>query len=154
MVKISPPVLMLRDQSQRIDLTTSDGVGSGFGDVAIGVKQQLGSAQGFDVSVILFLCLPTGGNTVSSGGYDPGLQVPWSRGLSANWTAAGMFSVYWPTQARTPKRDRRVYVSARSAIDEALGCVCRVRGRLSGDRSAATLATFWNSFKDHQAATD
>jgi hypothetical protein len=201
MVKISPPVLMLRDQSQRIDpavtnssvvvpagspqaengfletssqgqrvldgpetlvrfglakrtelrftvpdyfhnLTTSDGVGSGFGDVAIGVKQQLGPAQGFDVSVILFLCLPTGGNTVSSGVYDPGLQVPWSRGLSANWTAAGMFSVYWPTQARTPKRDWRVYVSARSAIDETLGCVCRVRGRLSGNRSAATLATF------------
>ena len=44
---------------------------------------------------------PTGGNTVSSGGYDPGLQVPWSPGLSANWAAAGMFSVYWPTQGRT-----------------------------------------------------
>ena len=83
------------------NLATSDGVGSGFGDVAIGVKQQLGPAQGFDVSVILFLSLPTGGNTVSSGGYDPGLQVPWSRGLSANWTAAGMFSVYWPTQGCT-----------------------------------------------------
>ncbi|MGB8594715.1 MAG: transporter [Candidatus Sulfotelmatobacter sp.] len=38
---------------------------------------------------------------MSSGGYDPGLQVPWSRVLSANWTAAGMFSVYWPTQGRT-----------------------------------------------------
>jgi len=51
--------------------------------------------------VILFLSFPTGADTVSSGGYDPGLQVPWSRALSANWTAAGMFSVYWPTQGRT-----------------------------------------------------
>jgi len=80
----------------------SAGSGSGFGDVAIGVKQQLGPTPGkFDVSVILFLSFPTGANTVSSGGYDPGLQVPWSRALSANWTAAGMFSVYWPTQGRT-----------------------------------------------------
>jgi len=82
------------------NLTTGDG-GSGFGDVAIGVKQQLGPTHGFDVSVIAFLSLPTGANGVSSGGYDPGLQVPWSRALFANWTAAGMFSVYWPTQGRT-----------------------------------------------------
>ena len=80
----------------------SAGSGSGFGDFAIGVKEQLGPTPGkFDVSVIVFLSFPTGANTVSSGGYDPGLQVPWSRALSANWTAAGMFSVYWPTQGRT-----------------------------------------------------
>jgi Putative MetA-pathway of phenol degradation len=82
------------------NLTTGDG-GSGFGDVAIGVKQQLGPTHGFDVSVIAFLSLPTGANGVSSGGYDPALQVPCSRALSANWTTAGMFSVYWPTQDRT-----------------------------------------------------
>jgi hypothetical protein len=82
------------------NLTASGG--SGFGDFAIGVKQQLGPTPGkFDVSVILFLSFPTGATTVSSGGYDPGLQVPWSRSLSANWTAAGMLSVYWPTQGRT-----------------------------------------------------
>ena len=84
------------------NLTTSGG--SGFGDFAFGVKEQLGPTLGkFDVSVILFLSFPTGANTVSSGGYDPGLQVPWSRELSANWTAAGMFSVYWPTHG--PTRD-------------------------------------------------
>jgi hypothetical protein len=27
------------------------------------------------------------------------VQLPWSRALSSNWTAAGMLSVYWPTQA-------------------------------------------------------
>jgi len=78
------------------------GPGSGFGDLALGVKQQLGPIPGkFDVSVIVFLSFPTGADTVSSGGYDPGVQVPWSRALSANWTAAGMFSVYWPTQNGT-----------------------------------------------------
>ena len=80
---------------------TTGGNGSGFGDFALGVKAQLRPTPGkFDVSVILFLSFPTGANTVSSGGYDPGLQLPWSRALSANWTAAGMFSVYWPTQGR------------------------------------------------------
>jgi hypothetical protein len=79
------------------NLNTGDN-GSGFGDFAFGVKQQLGPTPGgFDVSVILFLSFPTGAKGVSSGGYDPELQVPWSRALSANWTAAGMFSVYWPT---------------------------------------------------------
>jgi hypothetical protein len=76
--------------------------GSGFGDLAFGVKEQLGPTPGkFDLSAILLLSFPTGANGVSSGGYDPGLQVPWSRALSTNWTAAGMFSVYWPTQGRT-----------------------------------------------------
>ena len=84
------------------NVTTGGNPGSGFGDFALGVKEQLGPTPGkFDVSVILFLSFPTGANTVSSGGYGPGFQLPWSRALSANWTAAGMFSVYWPTQGRT-----------------------------------------------------
>jgi hypothetical protein len=84
------------------NLNTGDTSASGFGDFAFGVKQQLGPTPGrFDLSVILFLSFPTGAKIVSSGGYDPGLQVPWSRSLSAKWTAAGMLSVYWPTQGRT-----------------------------------------------------
>ena len=83
------------------NLTTGNGVGSGFGDLAFGIKQQIGPVHRFDVSVIAFISLPTGANGVSSGGYDPGLQVPWSRALPANWTAAGMFSVYWLTQSHT-----------------------------------------------------
>jgi hypothetical protein len=73
--------------------------GSGFGDISIGVKQQLGPAGGFDVSLIVFLSIPTGANAVSSHGYDPGLQLPWSRKLSDNWSAGGQFALYWPTQA-------------------------------------------------------
>lgn len=72
---------------------------SGFGELLIGVKQQLGPTPGgFDVSLIASLSLPTGARGVSSGGYDPSLQLPWSRAVSANWTAAGMLSVYWPTE--------------------------------------------------------
>jgi hypothetical protein len=82
------------------NLDSAGGFGTGFGDFALGVKQQLGPVRGFDVSLVLFLSFPTGASTVSSGGYDPGLQAPWSRTLSANWTAAGMFSLYWPTQGR------------------------------------------------------
>jgi hypothetical protein len=29
------------------------------------------------------------------------VQVPWSQKLSENWTAAGMLSLYWPTQSGT-----------------------------------------------------
>jgi len=39
-----------------------------------------------------------GAEAISSHGYDPFVQVPWSRALSANWTAAGMLSAYFPAQ--------------------------------------------------------
>jgi hypothetical protein len=81
------------------DLNPAGGLGSGFGDFAIGVKEQLGPTRGgFDVSVTVFLSFPTGAKAVSSDGYDPGVQVAWSRELSSKWTAAGMFSLYCPTQ--------------------------------------------------------
>jgi len=78
---------------------TGSGTTSGLGDLAVGVKQQLGPASGFDISMVLSLSLPTGGRSISSHGYDPSVQMPWSRALGPNWTAAGMLSVYWPTQA-------------------------------------------------------
>jgi hypothetical protein len=77
---------------------TSMGFSSGASDVSLGYKQQIGPARGFDVSVIPSLSFPTGSNRISSHGYDPLLQIPWSRSLSKNWTVAGMFSVGWPTQ--------------------------------------------------------
>jgi hypothetical protein len=75
---------------------------SGFGDLMLGVKQQIGhTASGFDASLVMFLSFPTEANAISSHGYDPGLQLPWSQKVSANWTAAGMLSLYWSTQAGT-----------------------------------------------------
>jgi hypothetical protein len=80
------------------DYYDESGPVSGFGDLAIGMKQQLGPLSGFDASVIVSLSLPTGARAISSHGYDPSVQVPWSRSLSPNWTVAGMLSVYWPTE--------------------------------------------------------
>jgi len=72
---------------------------SGFGDSSVGVKQQLGPTPGnFNLSAIVFVSFPTGARNISSGGYDPGLQLPWSRQLSANWTAGGQVAFYWPTE--------------------------------------------------------
>jgi Putative MetA-pathway of phenol degradation len=73
---------------------------SGFGDLALGVKQQIGPLYGFDLSAIVFVSFPTGANRISSHGYDPGLQFPWSHKLSENWTAAGQVAFYWPTQSQ------------------------------------------------------
>lgn len=70
---------------------------SGFGDTAIGVKQHLGALGGFDFLLIPTLSFPIGAQGFSSGGYDPGLMLPWSRSLSASWTVAGQFAAYWPT---------------------------------------------------------
>jgi hypothetical protein len=78
---------------------TASGFANGFGDLSLGFKQQLGPTRGgFDVSLIPSLSFPTGANLISSHGYDPTVQLPWSRALTKNWTAAGMFSLMWPTQ--------------------------------------------------------
>jgi len=82
------------------NLPAGTGTTSGFGDMSIGVKQQFGTFYGkFDISAAVFLSFPTGASGVSSHGYDPGLQVPWSYKLSENWTAGGQLASYWPTIA-------------------------------------------------------
>jgi len=86
------------------NLNTRSGSGSGWGDLSLGVKQQLASSsEGFNASLVVSLSCPTGANTISSHGYDPTLQLPWSHPLSKNWTAAGMFSLLWPTEG--PRRN-------------------------------------------------
>jgi len=81
------------------DSVTPGGLRSGFGDMAVGVKQQLRTAQGgFEVAAVVSLSFPTGAAAISSHGYDPSFQLPWSSPLSANWTVAGMLSVYVPTE--------------------------------------------------------
>jgi Putative MetA-pathway of phenol degradation len=78
----------------------NDATATGLSDLSLGFKQQLGPTRGgFDVSLIPSVSLPTGANLISSHGYDPTLQLPWSHSLTKNWTAAGMFSLMWPTEA-------------------------------------------------------
>lgn len=71
----------------------------GFGDLSLGLKQQLGPIGGFDISFIPSISLPTGANSISSHGYDPTVQLPWSRSLTKSWTVAGQFGVAWLTQS-------------------------------------------------------
>jgi hypothetical protein len=77
---------------------TGSGFANGFGDLSLGFKQQLGPRRGFDVSLIPSVSLTTGANLISSHGYDAALQLPWSRSLTKNWTAAGQFYMMWPTE--------------------------------------------------------
>jgi Putative MetA-pathway of phenol degradation len=78
---------------------TASGFATVTGDLTVGFKQQLGPTRGgFDLSVIPAVSLPTGTNLISSHGYDPTVQLPWSRSLIKNWTAAGMFSLMWATE--------------------------------------------------------
>lgn len=78
---------------------TASGFANGFGDLSLGFKQQLGPTRGgFNVSLIPSVSIPTGSNSISSHGYDPTVQLPWSRSLAENWSVAGMFSLMWPTQ--------------------------------------------------------
>jgi hypothetical protein len=75
------------------------GFGSGWGDLGLGVKQQLfATSGGFDASLVVSLSFPAGSQALSSHGYDPQLLLPWSHPASKNWTAAGMFSLLWPTE--------------------------------------------------------
>jgi hypothetical protein len=70
----------------------------GFGDMALGLKQQLGPLPGgFELSVIAAVSLPTGAAEVSSHGFDPFIKFPWSRDLKAGWSIGGMQSLFWNT---------------------------------------------------------
>src|ERR1019366_1074397 len=80
------------------DSANPAGLQSGLGDLALGVKQQFPNLGGFEWSAVITLSLPTGAAAISTHGYDPSFQLPWSHPLSSNWTAAGMLSVYTPTQ--------------------------------------------------------
>jgi hypothetical protein len=80
---------------------SSPGTASGFGDIALGVKQQLGPLPGgFDLSVIAALSLPTGADRVSSHGFDPFIKLPWSKDLKAGWSVGGMQSIFWNTEGK------------------------------------------------------
>jgi hypothetical protein len=77
---------------------TGTGSASGFGDIAVGMKQQIGPLPGdVDLSVILAVSLPTGAHQVSSHGYDPFIKFPWSKDLKSGWSIGGMESLFWYT---------------------------------------------------------
>jgi hypothetical protein len=71
---------------------------SGFSDVAPAIKHQFqGLPEGLNLSGTVGLALPTGAKTISGSGYNPYLQLPWTKDLGDDWTAGGMFSTTWLT---------------------------------------------------------
>ncbi|HEX8815962.1 MAG TPA: transporter [Terriglobales bacterium] len=78
---------------------TGRGFGPGWGDLSLGVKEQVMATEpGFDVALIVSTSFPVGASDISSHGYDPQVLLPWSHPVTKNWTAAGMFGLLWPTQ--------------------------------------------------------
>jgi len=74
---------------------------SGFSDLVISVKRELTVPLGFHLSATGGLGLPTGASKVSSHGYDPYIQFPWSRRINDDWSLHGMFTVTWFTSQPT-----------------------------------------------------
>jgi hypothetical protein len=126
---------------------------SGFGDLALGIKRQLGPIAGFDFSAIVFLSFPTGANSVSSHGYDPGLQLPWSRSLSKNWTAGGQVAFYWPTVAAAHNFTAETTVFADRQLTKPWDAFIEWAGDFpdrSGNRQQIHLGTAYKLAPHHQ----
>jgi hypothetical protein len=70
---------------------------SGFSDLVVSIKRELPVPLGFRLSATGGLGFPTGANKISSHGYDPYIQFPWSHGIDNNWSIHGMFTVTWFT---------------------------------------------------------
>ena len=83
------------------DALSNGRLAAGFGDIALGFKQQLGPLpHDFELSVIVAVSLPTGAARVSSHGLDPFIKFPWSRELKRGWSIGGMQSFFWNTDDR------------------------------------------------------
>ena len=74
---------------------------SGFSDFVVSVKRELPIPFGFELSATGGLGFPTGARKISSHGYDPYVQVPWSRRITDDWSLHGMFTVTWFTSQHT-----------------------------------------------------
>jgi outer membrane putative beta-barrel porin/alpha-amylase len=74
---------------------------SGFSDLSVAIKRELPVPFGFHLSASGGLGFPTGATKISSHGYDPYIQFPWSRRISDDWSLQGMFTVTWFTSQHT-----------------------------------------------------
>jgi hypothetical protein len=70
---------------------------SGFSYLVVSIKRELPVPFGFHLSATSGLGFPTGASKISSHGYDPYVQFPWSRRLTNDWSLHGMFTVTWFT---------------------------------------------------------
>lgn len=120
---------------------------TGLGDLAMGVKQQLGTVHGFVVSAMGTLSFPTGARSVSSHGYDTTLQLPWSHQLPSNWTAAGMFTVSWPTQNGQHNVTGQVTALFDRQLTKSLDAFAEYAGTFPGHGGPQDIVDFGTTYK-------
>lgn len=120
---------------------------TGLGDLAMGVKQQLGTVHGFVVSAMGTLSFPTGARSVSSHGYDATLQLPWSHQLPSNWTAAGMFTVSWPTQNGQHNVTGQVTALFDRQLTKSLDAFAEYAGTFPGHGGPQDIVDFGTTYK-------
>jgi hypothetical protein len=85
---------------------------SGFSDLVVSVKRELPVPFGFHFSATGGLGFPTGASKVSTHGYDPYIQFPWSRRIANDWSLHGMFTVIWFYEPARNQSDIRAYIVA------------------------------------------
>jgi Putative MetA-pathway of phenol degradation len=84
--------------------SVNGGQPSGFSNVVISVKRQLSVPFGFNLSATAGLGFPSGSRSISGPGYQPYIQLPWSRNIGQGWAVEGMFTLTWfpSDSARNP----------------------------------------------------
>jgi hypothetical protein len=72
--------------------------GSGFSDLFLGFKQQLGPDEGWGLALIAGASLPTGSGGFSSGRVDPEVLLAWARDLDQRNSLGGLVGFLFPTE--------------------------------------------------------
>ena len=111
---------------------------AGFSDFVASAKVQLPRFIGFDAAAIGGMSFPTGGSQISSHGYDPDLQLPWSHAIAEHWAVDGMFAITWLT---TEPQDNPTFEST-FEIERDLG------------KSATIFAEYAANYPRHARPTD
>jgi hypothetical protein len=127
---------------------------SGFGDLALGMKHQLGPLPGgIDLSVIVALSLPTGAARISSHGLDPFVKFPWSKDLAAGWSIGGMQSVFFYTQdgRRNPMWEPTLYIEKK--ITKPWDVFVEYAGDFAKIRRSKGNLPLWHGIQNHVHST-
>src|SRR5215472_7817642 len=121
---------------------------SGFSDIAVGLKQQLGPLRGgFDVSVIAALSLPTGAKGISSHGFDPFIKFPWSKNLVKGWSLGGMQSFFWNTEGARRNLVWQATVMAEKEISEPWSVFAEYAGDFAQHGGSEEIAHFGTAYR-------
>lgn len=121
---------------------------TGFGDLALGMKQQIGPLPGgIDLSVIVALSLPTGASRVSSHGYDPFIKFPWSKDLRTGWSIGGMQSLFWNTDGQRRNGDWEPTFYIEKAITKPWDAFAEYAGDFSQRGGPSEIAHFGTAYR-------